>query len=858
VLLLDRQGEVVLSASQLYTIIGSEGFKTIGIVRRSRDTVLSDLHRSPDVPHIHMDVVTPVLIENEIAGFVFLRINPADFLYPMIQSWPTPSPSAETLLVKRDGEKVLFLNELRHRQNTALTFSLSMHDPELPAAMAASGKTGVMIGRDYRGVAVWSVSRSIPGTSWSIVAKVDREEIEHPIRHSALLVLLVTLFLILSAALSILFLWQRQNAQFRLRQLEAQRESEEKFRQVFETANVGKSITLLSGEINVNQAFCSMLGYSREELQNKKWQELTPLDEIAASQKMLEPLLQGREDAARFNKRYIHKNGQIIWGDVSVAVKRDPAGKPLHFITTVVDITEQKLAAERLKESEKRLRDAQELAHLGYWTWNVKTGEVEWSDEVFHIFRIDPREFKPRIDSILAFSPWPEDNQRDQELIQRSIATRSPGSYEQRFLRPDGSSGYYFSTFQGIFDASGELVSMVGTVYDITERKRAEKELGKLSARTQALLEAIPDIIMEVDKDKVYTWANHAGIEFFGDDAIGKQASHYFEGEQQTYLQVKPIFNGQEDVIYVESWQRRRDGQKRLLAWWCRVLKDVNGQVSGALSSARDITEIKLAENEVRRLNEELEQRVLQRTSLLAAANKELEAFSYSVSHDLRAPLRAIDGFARIVVEEYAPKLDNEGRRLLGVITANTGKMALLIDDLLAFSRLSRQQMAAGTVNLAVMARVICAELKKQEKGRLIEFKIAAMPAARGDHSMLQQVLQNLLANAVKFTRPRAKARIELSGRTEKGENIYQVKDNGVGFDMNYGDKLFGVFQRLHGSDEFEGTGVGLAIVQRIVLRHGGRVWAESGKSGGATFYFSLPTEQDKGSRVEGLGSREE
>ncbi len=444
------------------------------------------------------------------------------------------------------------------------------------------------------------------------------------------------------------------------------------------------------------------------------------------------------------------------------------------------------------------------------------------------------------------------------------------------------------------------------------------------------------------------------------------EAEFYFEGEQQTYMMVKPIFNGQEEVIYVESWQRRRDGEKRLLAWWCRGLKDENGKAAGALSTARDITELKRAEDalreserkfretivtldegyysvtldgkllehnqafnrilgfdisqdlkgthmpdfwqnpedrleyvriltamsaisnyqinakthqgenitvlasahlvkgennqprwiegtfmdisqrmraekEIKQLNEELEQRVVQRTTQLQAANKELEAFSYSVSHDLRAPLRAISGFTQILLEEYAPKLDKEGRRLLDIITGNTGKMGQLIDDLLAFSRLSRQQMAAAAVDLTVLAKVVFAELHNAEKDRHIEFKVGDLPRARGDHSMLQQVLQNLLANAIKFTRTRKPARIEFGGRAEQTETVYFVKDNGVGFDMAYVKKLFGVFQRLHSADEFEGTGVGLAIVQRIVQRHGGRAWAE-GSTSGATFYFSLPT----------------
>jgi PAS domain S-box-containing protein len=377
---------------------------------------------------------------------------------------------------------------------------------------------------------------------------------------------------------------------------------------------------------------------------------------------------------------------------------------------------------ESLRESERKLREAQEMAHLGFWTWDIKTGNVEWSEEVFKIFCIDPKEFTPHIDSILALSPWPEDNQRDKELINRAIETHNPGSYEQKFLRPDKSIGHYYSTFQGNYNEDGNLISIVGTVLDITERKQAEEAI----------------------------------------------------------------------------------------------------QI----------------------LNKELEQRVIERTSQLEAANKELEAFSYSVSHDLRAPLRAVDGFSKFVLEDYENKLDSEGKRLLNLIRSNIQKMDQLITDLLALSRVARSDMNFSDIDMTQMAISMFKETAAPDVSDKLSLQVDPLPEAYADPTYIRQVWANLIANAIKFSSKEKKPSIKICGRTENGFNVYYVKDNGVGFNPEYTHKLFGVFQRLHKSDDFEGTGVGLAIVQRIIHRHGGKVWAEGAEGKGATFYFSVPVKK--------------
>ena len=247
------------------------------------------------------------------------------------------------------------------------------------------------------------------------------------------------------------------------------------------------------------------------------------------------------------------------------------------------------------------------------------------------------------------------------------------------------------------------------------------------------------------------------------------------------------------------------------------------------------------AEEELQVINEELEMRVRERTAELEATNQELESFSYSVAHDLKTPIRAIEGFSRMLMGEHADKLDAEALRLLKVICTNTKIMAQLINDLLGLSRLTRQPMRKTDIHLGDMARQVFERLKSQAPGRNLQLTVNDLPTAYGDHSLLYQVMMNLLGNAIKYTSSRETALIEVGGRTDGNENIYYVKDNGIGFDERYIDKLFGPFQRLHGLEEYEGTGIGLAIVQRIIQKHGGRVWAEGKVDAGATFYFALP-----------------
>lgn len=421
--------------------------------------------------------------------------------------------------------------------------------------------------------------------------------------------------------------------------------------------------------------------------------------------------------------------------------------------------------------------------------------------------------------------------------------------------------------------------SMESLEQQIVEVKRAENSLRQANETLQALFDYSPLAIIMIDQDLNISLWNKAAERMFGwtaQEVIGKFIPYIPENRHQEMRAINKRVSEGEILTNLELERSRKDGSKIFIGASVAPLRDAAGSVYATVSIAMDISERKQAEAEIRRLNEDLEQRVVERTAQLEAANKELEAFSYSVSHDLRAPLRAIDGYTRILQEEYGEALDAEGLRLGAIVRAETRHMSKLIDDLLTFSRFSRTALQHELIDMLALAREVCEELIPAEGGKRFEFRFEPMPPAQGDLRLIRQVWANLLSNACKFSARREKAIIVVGGRQESaagysahsaagntplgtaptagpgtaappgtaGENLYYVRDNGAGFDMRYVDKLFGVFQRLHSEHEFEGTGVGLAIVQRIIYRHGGRVWAESEVDQGATFYFTLPRKE--------------
>jgi PAS domain S-box-containing protein len=379
-------------------------------------------------------------------------------------------------------------------------------------------------------------------------------------------------------------------------------------------------------------------------------------------------------------------------------------------------------------------------------------------------------------------------------------------------------------------------------IRDITARKKAEL----VSSRLAAIVESSDDAIIGKDMNSNITSWNRGAEELFGyaaGEMVGTSIMRLIPADRQDEERriLEKIKQG-ERVEHFDTLRQTKDGRLINVSVTVSPIKDAAGKIIGLAKVARDISEHKAAEKRIRQLNVELEQRVAERTAQLLASNQELEAFSYSVSHDLRAPLRHVMGFMELLQQEAVPPLSQNSLGHLTTISQATKQMADLIEDLLTFSRIAQAAMQKKQVTLAPLMREVLGDFQSETKGRNIAWEVQPLPAVRADRALLRMVLVNLISNAIKFTSTRAEAKIEIGcAPGNNNETVIFIRDNGAGFDPRYASKLFGVFQRLHNRDEFEGTGIGLANVQRIIHRHGGRAWAEGVVDGGATFYFSLP-----------------
>ena len=737
---------------------------------------------------------------------------------------------------------------------------------------------------------------------------------------------------------------------------------EQEFESVFRHAPIGMSLIAPDmRRLRVNLAFCRMLGYTEEELLQRTLRDITYPEDVEADLTERAALLAGRKEAYQREKRYLHKDGRVLWGHVTCSLVRDATGRPQYFISQVQDVTERRRAEEALRRSEERfrsltqlsadwyweqdehfrfsafsgdamaeawrldqqmalgrarweldgvvalsssweqhratlaahrpfrdfqymrvtpretrylsasgepmfdaqgrfagyrgtarditesklaeqqLRDTQALLHmaaqigrLGAWSWEVGEKRVFWSEEVCAIHDVRSGFMPTPEQAITFFAAAHQDMMR--RIINACVREGTPFDVEAQVVTSKGRKLWTRVIGEAEWDAQGRVRRIQGACQDISDSKRSAEQNRLMAEQLTTTLESLTDAFFTVDRSLCFTYVNAEAerlLRMPRGQVLGRHVTDVLPDLRGSDVQAQ-LERALHDNVVVQY-----DREYAPLGVWVQV--KVYPSKQGLAVYVRDVTQRVQAQREILRLNAELEERVRQRTGQLEAANKELEAFSYSIAHDLRAPLSSIDGFSQMLQQTAGGALPERCNHYLARIRAGVKQMADLTEGLLSLANYSRASLRWEEVDLAVLARNTIAALRERAPQREVQVNVEASLPVRGDPRLLAQVMSNLLGNAWKFTARGPGARIDVGcERDASGALTYFVRDNGVGFDMAHAARMFEAFQRMHSAAEFEGTGIGLAIVHKIVTRHGGRIWADSAPGQGATFRFTL------------------
>lgn len=635
------------------------------------------------------------------------------------------------------------------------------------------------------------------------------------------------------------------------------RESEERLHTVLESLSEGLVISDLEGQvIHWNRAGLKMHGFSSMGeclVRLADFQNIFELSSLEGTALHLEqwPLARVIAGEALVDYEVNVRRLDREWNRVfrySGAIVKEPNGRALAFVA-ITDVTERNQAEQELRRSQKQLSGIIGSAMDAVITVDDEQRIILFNAAAERMFLFPAEDaIGQPLDRFIPERFRAAHKHHVQDFGQTHVTRRSMGALGALYgLRADGEEFPIEASISQIESDGQNLYTVI--LRDISERKRAEEAL-KEQAR---ILDLAPVLIKDLN-DRIIFW-NTGAEQMYGwksEEALEKATHHLFKTgypRPQEEIKARLLSRGHWEGELVHT---TKDGRQLTIVSRWVLHRDAQGKPKAILEVNNDVTERKQAEREIRRLNEELEWRVADRTAQLEAVNKELEAFSYSVSHDLRAPLRHINGFSQALIEDYGDKLDAGAKSYLKQVREASQEMAQLIDDVLELARVTRTEMKREKVDLTTVARRVIADLEKTNGQRKVAVEIEEGLSTRGDKRLLQVALVNLLGNAWKFTTRRNAAEIYFGRAERNGEQVYVVRDNGAGFDMAHANKLFLAFQRLHTAGDFEGTGIGLATVQRIIGRHGGRVWAEGEVNKGATFYFTLPNSQEQRDETPG------
>lgn len=986
------EGHPLLSLSKELEPLDDEAIGNLKEAIEINEIRLTDLHIGAHDQNPHISVIVPLVRQGggkqtQIGALVLIN-DARDFLFPLIQSWPTNSISAETLLVERDGDSVIYLNELRHQKDTAFKLRFMLTETELPAVRAVLGKEGIFIGEDYRGVEVLSALMPIPDSPWYMVAKMDTSEALAVWRTNATLIAGTLLGIIGVFSAAAVVYWQREEKRhyFRLAALESARreseashlvtlmsvgdgvivtdkfgfiqlinpvaealtgwnnakakgkplgkvfriinedtqekvenpvekvireglvvglanhtllvardgsrwpiadsgapirndkgeisgvvlvfrdqtderesqqelvESENKFRIYFDSTPT--SITLSSPEgkyIMANPAFCDLIGYPQKEVLTKTVSDFTHPDDQEAFHDRVRTMFSGVKIAYKIEKRIVRKDGSVIWVEGNTNLIRDEEGKPQFFLTNMNNITERKLAEEKLRESEEMLKKAQNVAHIGSWIWNIKTNLLVWSDEMYRIFGIDQESFSGDLSQVISNAIHPDDRAKVEKTNLLVIQKKSPIPLEYRVIWPDGSIHVIWAEAGELFlDKDKNPEKLTGIAQDITEYRLTEEKIKASEARYRRLFESSKDGILILDYDSgLVVDVNPFLYELLGlksADIMGKELWQIglfkdIADSKDAFIKLKE----EKYIRYDDLPLNNKDGREINVEFVSNVYEVNSRKVIQC--NIRDVTIRKKAEDKIRKMNEELEQRVEDRTKQLKKAQEQLirqerlavlGQLAGGVSHELRNPLGVISN-AAYFLGMMLPKADPKTKEYISIIDTETHRAEKIITDLLDFSRVKDAERAL--FDLEDLVGKTLSQIKKPENIKLETKFPDNLPAVFADPSQINLVIGNLLENAYQAMPEGGKLTITAKENRLKGTPQVSLKfqDSGSGITP---ENLTRIFEPLFTTKQ-RGIGLGLATSKNLVESNGGIMMVSSVPGKGSLFTVLLPSKKN-------------
>jgi PAS domain S-box-containing protein len=855
VLIVDSRLRVRMSVDLSDTVAGQELQSELQDVLRDKKIILTDLHKSKSPGYIDLDILIPIIDpvnkEKNVSGIIILRVDPQKVLFPLILKWPTSSKSSETLLLRREGDSILYLNELRHMKNTALNLRLSVNKEDLLASKAVRGLEGIIEGIDYRNIPVVGYIAGIPGLPWFMVAKTDKEELQAPIRRYLYFTAFLTFLLVLvNAAVFGFWIWN-QRVRFYRQQLKNELdrkkveedllESEERFSMAYKTSPISFMIANMEDGriIETNDAFTSISGFTREEALTSSTLSLNIWVHEEDRQNMIATLHDGRT-LVRQETMLRSKNGKIRTVLLSAQVIQ--LSHRNCIISSIEDITERKKAEDSLARSKKEFQNYFESGSVGMSVTLPDKKWIEVNQRLCQMFGYTREEL---IGLTWMDLSHPEDIAENRALFQQVLDGKKDNyELDKRFVRKDGRIVSVTLSVVCERNPDGSVHHFLSSYLDITEKKEFEEMLRYERNLLRTLVDNIPDPISIKDSSCRYILNNKAHLRIIGAvnqaDVTGKTSFDFFPKEEASefYRNEKSVISTGERML--NKLERILNKSTYKVGWHLTSkipLFDNFGKVTHILTVSHDITDRKKAEDELIRAKEKAEE-----------SDRLKTAFLHNISHEIRTPMNAIVGFSALLGE---PDNDLQTQKLyIETIMQSSNHLLSIISDIIDISNIEADivNIARNEINVNSTFISICNQFSLKAGEKKIELVCESglsdsEALVITDNTKFTQILTNLISNAIKFT---DKGSVKVICRKADNSLEISVSDTGIGINADFHEKVFDRFFQVQNtvSRIYEGTGLGLAISKAYVELMGGRIWLSSEPGRGTTFFFTIPYER--------------